>query len=188
MGRGTRYEKKMASIPSNCLQLPRNSQEHHSSIQRNMMSFAPVIGPGSHTHRYLQSSVHACFASLAALCSSLLASIYASIDNLAARMPSAYCPVCRYTERRASKPTENTSAEDKITAVVFDPGTGFCTLRRLEDIDGEYCAAFTVHLSVPIAHYAHSGESHLPRLPSQFRAIHQSPAFLWGNQSPCGSC
>lgn len=111
------------------------------------MSFAPVMGPGSHTHLYLQSSVHACFASLAALCSSLLASIYALVDNLAARMPSAYCPVCRYNARRAINPTENTSPEDKITAVVFDPGTGFCTLKRLEDIDGEYRAAFSVPLS-----------------------------------------
>lgn len=137
------------------------------------MSFAPVFGPGSSPHAYTGFSVSACIASLAAFCSSLLATMVAMVDNLAMRIPSSYCLACHFKRRRES--------ENNTTALVFDPGTEVYTLKRLEDIDGES----TVQLSPPPpppsldprAHIAHSRESHLPRFPPLLGAIHQSPAL-----------
>lgn len=154
------------------------------------MSFAPVLGPGSLSHAYIRSSASACFASLATLCSSWLAMVIALVDNLATRIPPARCPVCWWKgwsrKSTENESTENRPAEDKTTAVVFDPGTGFCTLKRLEDIDGKYCAAFPIHMLGRIAHCTRSRESHLPRFPSRLSAIYQSPA-CGRNEAPCRS-
>ena len=115
------------------------------------MSSAPVWGLESSSHAYARSSVSAYFASLAALCFSLLTTISSFVDSLAMRVPSSCCPVCQYNRLREAHLNKKKRKEEKITVLVFDCDTGINTLKRREDIDGESAMQFIqVALVIPI--------------------------------------
>ena len=127
------------------------------------MSFAPLLGPGSPSCAFIRLSISEYLSSLAALCSSILAATFASIDNLATRIPPSWCPGCRFkqiwesysnqgTETAAPvsslgaesyilKKFEDIDSESTTTALVLDSNTKICTLKKLEDIDGGFYRA-----------------------------------------------
>lgn len=150
------------------------------------MSFAPVLGPESPSHAFIRSSISGYLSSLAALCSSGLATIFSWVDNLATRLPSSCCPVCLFKDLRRSNhstETKNTALavqpkDTKTTALVFDTGSKTYTLKKLEEIDGESTVQLVHNPSlVPLlTHHLHSGKSHLPQLSPHLRPIRQSAA------------
>ena len=119
------------------------------------MSFAPLLGPGSPSHTFMQSSM----SFLAALCSSMLAATIALIDSLAPRIPPSWCLMCKLTNRGHShvhteaernappsdcgtgsyilKKLQDTDGASTTIAIVFNPRTKTYSLKKLEDIDGE---------------------------------------------------
>lgn len=123
------------------------------------MSFAPLLGSRSPSYAFIRSSISEYLSYLAALCSSILAATFASIDNLATRIPPSWCPGCRLrkiwesysnagtktaapvsslgTESYILKKLEDIDSESTTTALVLDSNTNICTLKKLEDIDGE---------------------------------------------------
>lgn len=149
------------------------------------MSFAPILGPESSSQAHLRSLFFAYFASLAALCSSLLAGMSALVDDLAMRIPPSSCLVCQFKKLRAS--CSNT--ENKTTVLVFDPSTGVYTLKKIEDIDGESTVRDLSDLLFSSrTHYVRSRKTklHLPQRPAHLSAIHQGPASR-RNETSCRS-
>ena len=72
-------------------------------------------------------------ASLASLCLSLVAKVFALVDDLAMRIPPSCCPICQFNSLRES----HLKTRDKNTMLVFNPATEVHSLKKLEDIDGE---------------------------------------------------
>ena len=91
------------------------------------MTSALVVDPESASLAYNRLSISAYFASLAALCSALLARMFALFDNLTTWITPSYCIICQLKSRRESAM--------QTSVLVFDPGTEVYSLQRLEDID-----------------------------------------------------
>ena len=132
------------------------------------MSFSPVFGPESPSHAFFRSIFSASLASLTAICSSLLATIFSTVDNLAMRIPSSwhrYCLICWLRSLRKSPPDTANALESNSekTAVVFYPTAGLCTLERTEDIDRK--STMQVTRTPTNSSSQHSRESQLPRDP-----------------------
>ena len=72
-------------------------------------------------------------ASLASFCLSLVAKLFALVDDLAMRIPPSCCPICQFNNLRES----HLKSGDKKTVLVFNPATEKHSLKKLEDIDGE---------------------------------------------------
>ena len=101
------------------------------------MSFSPVWGPELSSHAYIRSSVSAYLASLAALCSSIVARIFTFVDKLAMRIPPSCCIFCQFERMYRNPRAWYLKTEKKTTALVYYPGTEVYALERLENIDGE---------------------------------------------------